>query len=573
VLDRPSDIEARLRDLDEAVIRLSERVSALEAAAAVGPVAPAAPPHTALAAAGIEFPPAARPDLVGVLSLVGRTLIVFGGAYLLRALTESGRLPARGGVLLGLLYALVWLGAADRAAGARRPLSSLFHGLASVAIGLPLIWEAAARFQFFRPLTAAGALAGFTAIALGVAWRRRLQSLAALTTIGAIVAMAALAIATTELPIFTLLVVLLGAATWGLGEILDWHWLSWPPAAAADVLLVALIARATATPPLEGRDMVVAVLAVTLAAWAALVVLRTLVRRLPVRMFDLIQTAALLAIGLTGTVLLARAAAPALFVWAGALCLCAAAAAHGAGFGLVWKRAGSDLTFYFYTTTALVLGVAAAVLLLDPPARALVLAAAALVTIWLGSASPRGVLAAHGAVYATAAALASTLLASAVTVWIDRPADWPVPSAAAWVTLAVLVACVALGWARRETVRQPLASLARLVISALTVIAAGGVLVMCSGPVIAGMPPQPGVLATLKTAYLAGAAVLLALAGRRPRWRELGWLAYPVLILGGIKLVTEDLAASRPATLFIAFALYGTALVATSRLAKPRTAV
>jgi hypothetical protein len=62
---------------------------------------------------------------------------------------ESGNLPQSGAVALGIAYALVWLGAADRAAGAGRFTSSLFHGVTAVVIGFPLLWEASTRFGFF----------------------------------------------------------------------------------------------------------------------------------------------------------------------------------------------------------------------------------------------------------------------------------------------------------------------------------------------------------------------------------------------------------------------------------------
>jgi hypothetical protein len=40
---------------------------------------------------------------------------------------------------------------------------------------------------------------------------------------------------------------------------------------------------------------------------------------------------------------------------------------------------------------------------------------------------------------------------------------------------------------------------------------------------------------------------------------------YPALAATGIKILLEDLPRSRPATLFVAFALYGVALLAAAR--------
>jgi drug/metabolite transporter (DMT)-like permease len=77
---------------------------------------------------------------------------------------------------------------------------------------------------------------------------------------------------------------------------------------------------------------------------------------------------------------------------------------------------------------------------------------------------------------------------------------------------------------------------------------------------------DPGVLATVSTGVLSVATLLVAWAGRHDRLREWGWLVYPLLIGIGLKLVTQDFKHSRPATLFIALALYGAALILAPRL-------
>ena len=41
-------------------------------------------------------------------------LVAIAGAYVLRALTEWGVLPAAAGVAIGLLYAVIWLWVAAR---------------------------------------------------------------------------------------------------------------------------------------------------------------------------------------------------------------------------------------------------------------------------------------------------------------------------------------------------------------------------------------------------------------------------------------------------------------------------
>ncbi|HLN58845.1 MAG TPA: hypothetical protein VK416_09805, partial [Thermoanaerobaculia bacterium] len=78
--------------------------------------------------------------------------------------------------------------------------------------------------------------------------------------------------------------------------------------------------------------------------------------------------------------------------------------------------------------------------------------------------------------------------------------------------------------------------------------------------------PDPGAVAAARTAVLAAAAFLLAAIRRRAALPELTWLTYGVLSIGAVKLLVEDLPGGRPATLFVAFAFYGTALLTAPRL-------
>ena len=81
-----------------------------------------------------------------------------------------------------------------------------------------------------------------------------------------------------------------------------------------------------------------------------------------------------------------------------------------------------------------------------------------------------------------------------------------------------------------------------------------------------------GKLATLRTAVLAGSGVTLALSSRYRRWPEARWLAYPVLVMVGVKMAFEDFPHGRPATLFMALALVGGALILVAKLLPKRNA-
>ena len=146
--ESPASVEARLDRIERAVAAMDARLRRVEGAAfrsaadAADAVAPAVTP-----AALVSAP---TTDVAGTLTLVGRTFVIFAGAYLLRALTESGTLDRPTGAAAGLAYAAAWSLVAWRLPAARA-LSATFFGACTVLIGFPLIWEATVRFSLVTP--------------------------------------------------------------------------------------------------------------------------------------------------------------------------------------------------------------------------------------------------------------------------------------------------------------------------------------------------------------------------------------------------------------------------------------
>jgi len=332
--DRLSPIEARLALIEQAIADIRRRIDAVEADESQ-------PTDTgqshAVADVGDALAPpadAGRTDLSSLVALVGRTFVLLGGAYLLRALTESGRLPGRSGVVLGLAYAVVWLGAADRA-GVTRPLSGTFHGLAAVVIGLALLWEASAHFGFLSPSASAATLALITGLALGVAWHRRLESLAGIAVLGAIAVAGALAVATSHPLPFAAGLVALGAATLWRHDARGWSWLRWPAAIAANLVAIGLIARSSVVPPLDPRGAVIALLLALPIAYVGSVAWRALVEQVPLEWTEMIQTAGAVGVGLLGALTIARAQAGVALPAIASLGLAGALSCYGSAFGLL----------------------------------------------------------------------------------------------------------------------------------------------------------------------------------------------------------------------------------------------
>ncbi len=562
--DRLARIDARLRELDDAFACLLARVAALEQPASLSERA-AAPltevPAVALPSAGSALPIERRP---AVLPLVGRTFVVLGGAFLLRALTESGQLPLEAGVGLGLAYAILWFGAADWA-GARRPLSGAFHGLAGAVIGLPLLWEASTRFHLLVGTTSAAALGAIAALALAVAWHRRLPVLAALMGLGPAAAAAVLAVATGQFVPYALLLVAIALSAWWIGRSRGWHWLGWPVALAADAVVVGLAARALADPPVESPGLVVAVqllLAVAFVAAFSIRMRRPGAGELRLGAFEIAQTSLVLAIGLGGSVLVAGRIGPDLAPRIGLGALAAGGLAYGLALAGPDRRVAAAVVA-FDSTLGLMLLLIGASVVWSGATLGLTFAALSAAAVLTAVRWREPIAAAHGAAFLVAAAAATGLLAFMRAAWFaDAPAAETL-AAPAWVPIAV-GAIAAWLIPSAEGSRRAVATAARVVFGLVAVFAVDSVIVMAVARGSAGSS-SPGLVASLATAVLAATAVGLALAVRSPRHVNLRWIPYAVLAAGAAKLLVRDLRVSRPATLFAALAIYGVALILVSR--------
>jgi len=557
--DRLSDIEGRVQQLEEIVREL--RAAALPSQAI-------APTASAVAVA----PPSAHPDSVVWLTLVGRSLMAFGGAFLLRALTESGRLPAAGGVIVGLGYALAWLGAAEMAATEdRRRLSGAFHGLTAVLIGVPLLLEAATRFQFLSPETSAAAIAVLALLTLAVAWHRHLHSLAAVATVASILAALVLAARTGRPVPATATVLAIGAGVMILSEFRGWRWLQWPPALAADVLVVALTTRAAAAPPLEDARTVLAIQAILVGAYTAVAVWRTAWRRDPIRPFDVVQTVLALMIGFGGAWAIVRGQSPtAVVVLAGALALLAIGA-YGAALRVFAPRQDGSKTVPIYLMFGMSLVLAAGLLVLEGQWLAGSFGLLSIVLVAAARPLEQPLLVLQAAIVCLIAAESASLLGGAAVVWMNVP-PWPAVSWLAMVVLVILVADFVIG--SREVVPdradRVVALAATLVLGAVVVFVVGAWLVRVTAAV-SGEVNRDSV-ASIRAMALAVLALIVAVTGRWGMFPSARWIVYLVLVAGGLELVIDDISHSTAAKLFLDFAVYGAALILAPRIVAPSIA-
>jgi len=563
--DRLEELQSAVRELSGDLRRLEARVRQIEGREATPVVGAARDSEAATVPSGISMPQ-------GTVALVGRTLLVLSGAYVARALTDARTVPAGVGVALGLAYAVFWQLRADREARAARRESAVFHAIASSLVAFPLVWEATARFGLLGPRAACAVLVGLFGLGLAVAWRQGLTLGAWLTTGLTLATAVALLVATHDLlAVFAALLAVAAGLEW-LAYRERWLALRWAAALVLDAvafLLAALVARQQGLPdgyaPLAAPVAAGALLALP-ALYVVSLAARTLRRERPVTFFEAAQGTLAVVLGFGGAwrVLGAHGGST---TGLGVLALLLGALCYGAAFAFAERRPGQGRNFYFYATAGGLLALGGVNVVAFGPALPFALGALGLAAAVFGRRFDRMTLRVHSAFYLAAGALETGLFVACARSLAGQstgdlpPLGWVAAMAAAagWAVLATDP-----GAPRSGTARVPQLLLATLAVFALGKALQAG-LWSALGERVTG---DPGVAAVLRTAVLAALALALAWGARRGTWPELGWLVYPLVALGGVKLLLQDLRDGRPATLVVSLALYGAVLVLAPRLMK-----
>lgn len=560
-----SHLEAQIRELSESLEEVRRRLARVEARLAREPEMAASPAEVAPAAAPAPETAGAADSVLGLaetLGFIGRIFLVLGGGYLLRAITESGLVPALLGLSLGMIYAVTWVFFADRAAGVGKDHSALAHGVAAALLGFPLIWETSVRFGFLEAWGAATALTGMAALLLWVAWRRTLRALRWVAALGAVLTSLVILGGLRTASPFAAVLLALGLAT--LWDDLDRRGpvLRWFTAAAADLGVLLLTVEAMAAPERSPVAIVVGLQLALPLLYVGMLGALDLWKRCPIDSFAMFQSSAALLVGLGGAVATVWEQGV-LATGLGVVLSILAAVGYTFAFRVVdrtYRR-----SFHLFATVGMALLLAGSALLL--PWRALLWAALAVLSAALAAWFGRVSLGFQAALWSLAAALAAGLEVVGLHAFANpETSGWPpytAAVAAAWVASLV---CLALP--RPSAGGEPSFPdrASRLVLSLILVVGVTASLLYGAVRLAPRVWQDPGALSVLRTGILAGAAVTLAWAGRHPRLREARWWVYPVLVVGGLKLLFEDLAAGRPGTLFLSFVLYGSALILAPRL-------
>jgi hypothetical protein len=496
-------------------------------------------------------------------------LLIFGGAYLLRAITEFQFVPTAVGILMGAIYAFFWLVMAYRKGRiTSQRANAAFFGGTSVLLTLPLLVEATGRFGLLSGTQSIFALTFFCAVAMVVAVAHNLRSLAWLVTGGGLAtAFAVLNASHSAIPVGAFLILLGLGSLWAVYER---HWMGpqWLGALGANVGVVVLAVLSTSEQWSIEPITVFGPAAILLILYLTSFAIQSHLRGNDVGIFELVQTVVGIGVTLWVASITVQAGQISIAV-IGILSLVFGAGGYVLAF-TPETRTVRGRNFFFYSTMGLLFVVAGSALALSPGKAAALWSLMALVMAWSSGRFDRVTLSLQCTFLLLAAGIGSGIL---TTGWQalagDVSVNWPPLQLWHLGVALTTVACLFIPVAQRSERWGVAAGLPQLIVLALSVWEVGGLMVVYFAPLLAqagGAEPNLAVLAALRTAILSAASMTLALSSRYKRWPEARWLVYPVLILVAIKLFIEDFPNGQPATLFIALAFVGSALLLVARL-------
>lgn len=547
------ELSRQVQKLNRAVNELQQRVTALErgataemSPAAIEPVTEMALAPGAAAAIGESV----RVD--NLAPLFGWAFLGLAGAYLLRALTESGTIPGLLGAALGVIYAGWWLYLASRRAW-ERPLFSTVHGLTAALILSPMLFEVTARFHLMNVYIASAVLVSFTVWALAVGWRRNLHAIAWIGTLAGLLTASAL-FRETHIAAAWVGTILAIAAAVEFAACRD-HWLGlrWVVAAAADLTILTLtyVIAGPGTNVLLVLTCQIALVAIYLASTMD----RTIVRGLTISWFEILQAVCAFLVGIGGAlhIVTLTGANPMLV---GVVCAVGGIGCYLLSFAFLERHQHSERNFYTYSTFGISLVAIACWLSVSGVLLAAAWSVLAVAMMCIGSIGARITLRIHATIYLILAVVAGELVPVGFELMIhrSRSAVTPLPLSFLPPVAGALLCYGAMIWLTRNRDRHWTDGVEAIVSASISVWGVAGIFAAGLSAVMAESAP-------LRTALLVLLAIGIAWCGRRWQRVELTWLVYPILALAGVKLLAEDLHHGRSITLFVSLIVFGGALV------------
>ena len=550
--------------LSDRVRELERRVSALEGHPEIeSPAPPASPwPRSRPPETSRGFPASNVPAGVAVF---GKAVLGIAGAYLLRAIAESGSIPKLPVLVLAIVYAGMWLVWAVRT-HATNNFASVTYAITAALVLSPLLWESTVRFQVLPPVFTAAVLVAFVVLALALAWGQNLQAIPWVATLTAVAIALALIIATHDLVPFTaalLAVALVSEVVVNLGPRLSVRAV---PAIAADFavwLLVYLMTSPEGVPaeyrPIDAATIMILCLAL-LAIYGGSIGMRSFGARHRLTIFEIAQGVVAFVLATFGTLrAIPGSAAPLgmFFLLVAAVCYWGALSR--------FKSDEQNRNRRVCATYAVALLLAGSLLLFPPGFQAPFLCLAAVASAFVYMRTGKLSLGMHVSFYLAAAAILSGLLNLAGNALAGTVP--PTLDTGAWVVAVSGGVCYAIGWpASTDQWKQRLLWIIPCVLVSL-VAAALAVMVSVKLGSPSGMLSASR-LSVFRTVVICLVALILSFSGSRLKRAELSWVAYVAIAFGTLKLLFEDLRFGNAASLVASLLFYGLVLILIPRLTR-----
>lgn len=496
--------------------------------------------------------------------VLGKAVLAIAGAYLLRAVTESGAAPRWMMLVAGIAYATLWLVWAVRS-HRRSHFASVIFGLTAALILPPLLWEGTVRFHEFTVGFTSVVLVGGVVLSLGLAWKDRLEAIPWIGTVAAAGTAVALIVATHELRPLTMALLALALVTEVAAASGRWLGLRVVTAVAADfaVVLLGLVMTSAEGVPDSYQAMSTGELnaygAALMIIYCASLGVRAFLMERKLTFAEVAQAAVAFVLG---TWVSLRATHGGSSTALGAVFL---VLALGCYWGALTRFSGAEARWNRRVSANYASGLvlAGSFLLLNGNFRVVALSVAAISAVAVFTRTKYFSLAMHGALYLFAAGIACGLFTYACSALAGKVPTWPEWSL--WVV--ALAGLVSYGLGSRvsgEGWRARMLWLvhAAVVGSAVAALAVAGVAGLSPGELSASR------LSMVRTGVTCVIALGLGYAGSQWNRVELGWVAYGAIGLGALKLVVEDLRFGSAGTLMVSLLFYGLILILLPRLTR-----
>ena len=540
----PDESASVLTGLARRIADLEHRVLALEK------TAPAIPfvPESSLQELQSQQPSSvALPT--GMISTLGRAVLGIAVAYLFRAASESAILPRSFLVIAAMLYAAFWLVSSVRLR-AFDGFARAVYALTAVLIFSPLLWEATIRFRILSPAFAACALAVFMTFGFALSLRFDLQAAPWILALFALPTAVALVVGTGAVTPFVISLLAIGLTVEIAGCRDKWSYLRPIVAAAADFmiwLMTYLLARPEGPPsgyiPADKSTLVILPLGL-FVIYATSTAYRTIVRRLPITVFEIVQLPVSLILATTGVMAATLGGA---IRGLGIFILVLAAACYVATFTR-FRQEGQSRNFYLFSTYAAAFLLTGIWLLVPQETLTAFFCAAAVLTMIFGATKKISILHYHASVYLLGAFLAAGFFPLAVRAFVG--ANPGTTNLTNWLAILTALICYMTIW--KFEVRgwqHHLGAFFQLSIAAIALASSGVILFF--GLAAKWKAPEADSLAVIRTALICASAIVFALLASRYKRIEFVWAAYGALAIGTVKIILEDLRLERKGWLAI----------------------